>query len=164
MKLAILSDLHDNYILWQQKILPKLKELNATEIIFCGDMCSPGMMKKMTEEFGEKIHLVFGNVDGDKKKMEELATGLPNLTIYGKQGEIELSGKKIAFVHFPNKARKLAESGNYHLVCYGHTHKASKKKINRTLLINPGTAGGLFAPASFMTYDLEKEKVTQINF
>ena len=61
---------------------------------------------------------------------------------YFKPKEITLGGKKIAVVHYPEKARALAESGKYEMVFYGHTHKPWEERIGQCRLVNPGELAG----------------------
>jgi len=154
MKFAIISDSHDN-LPNIYKMLDFLKKENITTLIHCGDVCAPSVMKEIASKFGGQMHLVFGNVDGDREKMVELAKSLDNLTIHGEKGELEIDGKKIGFVHYPFEAEKMAETNQYDLVFYGHNHKAWEKKVGNCILRNPGTLAGLFAKATFATYDTE---------
>ena len=119
MKIAVLADLHDNWRAWEI-ILPILQKEPVDLMIFCGDMCSPAMMKKLAEDFKKPVHFVYGNIDGDYQGMEELTKILPNLTIRGQQGELEINNKKIAFVHYPEEAKQLAKGQQYDYVFYGH--------------------------------------------
>ncbi len=70
-----------------------------------------------------------------------------------------VEGVKIAFCHFPDQAKKLAESGKYDLVFYGHTHKPWEEVINGCRVINPGTLAGMFYKATFAVYDTESGKL-----
>ena len=74
---------------------------------------------------------------------------------YGDLAEFKLAGKKIAIIHFPEKAKELAKSNKYDLVCFGHNHAKSFEKIEESYLLNPGTAGGMFQYPSFAIFDLE---------
>ena len=152
MKIGVISDSHDN-VPNIETAIKYFKERGITTVIHCGDVCAPSVMKFIAEQFGDTMHLVYGNVDGDQKKMEELAKNLSTLTIHGEVGRIEIDNKKIGFVHYPWEAEKLAESGQYDVIFYGHDHKAWTKKIGDTLLFNPGTLAGLFAKPTFAVYD-----------
>ncbi|MDZ7798917.1 MAG: YfcE family phosphodiesterase [Patescibacteria group bacterium] len=153
MKIAILSDLHDNYKSWQI-INKNLKEGEIKTIFFCGDLAAPSMLKKMIEEFEGKIYMVYGNV-ADQETEKELADKSDKVNHYGDLAEFELNGKKIAMIHFSDKAKELASSHKYDLVCFGHNHAKSFEKNGDTYLLNPGTAGGMFQYPSFAIFDLE---------
>ena len=62
----------------------------------------------------------------------------------------------------PNVGKKLAESGKYDLVFYGHNHKPWEEKINTCKLINPGTLAGLFNKSTFAILDTETKKLELI--
>ena len=67
--------------------------------------------------------------------------------------EVEIEGKRIGFVHFPAEAKKMAQSGNYDLVFYGHTHRAWDEKVGECHMINPGELAGHFYKATLAVYD-----------
>ena len=129
MKLAIISDTHDNLNTFK-KAVSWIEKQKIKTIIHCGDVCSPAVLKEMAEDFPGQIHLVFGNVDGDHFSMTKRVCEktISNVIIYGELGEIELGGKKIAFCHLREFAKGLASIGKYDLVFYGHTHKPWRRK------------------------------------
>ena len=161
MLIGIISDTHDNLPNIYQA-LNYFEQQGITTMIHCGDVCAPSVMREIAQKFGGTMHLVYGNVDGDREKMQELAKGLPNLTIHGEQGAVEIDGKKIGFIHYPKEAEAIAASGEYDVVFYGHDHKAWEKKVGKTTLRNPGTLAGLFAKPTFATYDTETNKAKLI--
>ncbi|MFA5069745.1 MAG: metallophosphoesterase family protein [Patescibacteria group bacterium] len=157
MKIAILSDLHDNYADWQiiSKIIKKEKIAN---LIYCGDLASPIMLAKMAEDFDGHINLVYGNVADREREKIVAEENKSKVTHYGQAGEFILDGKKIALTHFPDQAKKFVSAGRFDLVCYGHTHLKTFEKIKNTYLLNPGTAGGMFQYPSFAVFDLKNMK------
>ena len=74
---------------------------------------------------------------------------------------LELGGRRIFLVHYPHYARAMAATGDYDLVCCGHTHKpridsAPNMKGGSTALVNPGTVGGVAgAAATWLLGDLD---------
>ena len=55
-------------------------------------------------------------------------------------GTLEVAGVKIAFLH-GDDLRLLDEtirSGQWNLVCHGHTHVVRQEQIDNTLVLNPG--------------------------
>jgi uncharacterized protein len=161
MKIAIFSDTHDNLPNIYQAI-DYIKKQGCEALIHCGDVCAPSVMVEIANKWDGPMHLVYGNVDGDRELMEQKAKDLPNLKIYGEQGEIELGGKKIGWVHYPDVAQEMAESGKYDAVFYGHDHKAWEKKVGTCTLRNPGTLAGLFAKPTFAIYDTETNQAQLI--
>lgn len=158
MKIAILADLHDN-LKNLELILEMFKEEKPDELIFCGDMCAPATLKELAKGFPGKIHLIFGNVDGDPYLMEKRAQENDNLIIYGLKAELELDNKKIAVVHYPDFAEGLASTGKYDVVFYGHDHQKNQTQVGKTLLVNPGTAGGMFQYPTFAIYNTKNNQI-----
>ncbi len=161
MKIAIISDTHDN-IPNVEKFLFWAEKNGIKEIIHCGDIASPETVELLIKL---PLHLVFGNMD---KSYREIISQMvrPNLTIYGDEGKMKITvGKKltrtakIVFCHLPERARELAQSGKYNLVFYGHTHKPWMEDLDDCQLINPGTLGGVFNKATFAVYDTEENKL-----
>jgi uncharacterized protein len=141
MKLAILSDSHDN--IWKlEAAYPVLK--SADVIIHCGDLSAPFMIRYLAEGVGDiPVHIVWGNNDGDKALISKVAEGYPNVHLHGDLAELEIDGLRIAVNHYPEIAEELAGSGKYDLVCYGHDHTAAQSKLDQCLLINPGELMGM---------------------
>ena len=162
MKIAIISDTHDN-VPNLEKALAWMKENKIEQLIFCGDLCAPSMIREvLVPNFSGQIHLVFGNVE-DREQTPKVAGQFKNVKHYGDWGEFKIdppspnsfgeTSKKIAFVHFPEEAKKLAQSGKYDFVFYGHTHKPWTEKIGKTEMLNPGTLAGMFNKATFAVWD-----------
>jgi len=164
MKIAIISDTHDN-VPNLEKALKWMKDNNIEALIHCGDLCAPSILKTiLAPQFAGPIHMVFGNVE-DRDLTSKLAQKFNHVTHHGDVGETEIDDpaesdvKKIAFVHFPEKGKELAESGNYDIVFYGHTHKPWEEKVNGIRLVNPGTLAGMFNKATFAVYDTKTDEL-----
>jgi len=163
MRIAITSDTHDN-VPNLEKALSWMNKNNIEQLIFCGDLCAPSILKEViAPQFSGQIHLVFGNVE-DRVLTPQVAGQFKNARHYGDQGELEIdnppsldsfgeASKKVAFVHFPMEAKKLARSGKYDFVFYGHTHKPWEEKVGNCRMVNPGTLAGLFNKATFAVWD-----------
>lgn len=152
MKIAIISDSHDN-IVNTEKFLSWANSNQIEMIIHCGDLAAPAMIKKViAPAFLGPIHLVHGNVS-DRKMLEKICSEIDNVDLHGDEGYLKLDNLKIAFCHFPERAKELAQSGKYNLVFYGHTHKPWIEKIGQVILANPGTLGGMFSKATFAVFD-----------
>jgi len=158
MKIAIISDTHDN-IPNVEKFLSWANDNKIETIIHCGDLAAPSMLK---EEFGPKFsgqfHFVHGNV-ADRELNEKVTQQFKQITLHGDEGELVIDNIKIAFCHRPETAKNLAESDKYDLVFYGHTHKPWIEKINHCQLVNPGTLGGMFQKATFAVFDTETKNL-----
>lgn len=159
MKIAIISDTHDNLPNFKS-VIDWIEKEKIKIVIHCGDINSPAGLKEAIQRFSGKIHLVFGNMD-DVSLFEKPVSEkeIKEAIFYGEIGEIKKGGKKIAFCHFPNIARKLALNKKYDLVFYGHTHKPWEEKIGKCELVNPGNLAGLFYKATFAVYDTKDGKL-----
>ena len=160
MRIAILSDSHDN--IWKlAEAMPTLAEADA--IIHCGDLIAPFMVIRLIQGTrGKPIHIVWGNNDGDKSLITEVASQAGNITLHGDFADLELGELKIAVNHYPKVARSLAESGSYDVVCYGHDHIPNEEWIGKTLLLNPGELMGLQGRSTIAILDTNKRNVAFI--
>jgi len=139
MRLAILSDIHDN--VWKLDAALALLR-GADAMICCGDLCSPFIVHQLGRGFAGPIHVIFGNNDGDLFRITANAAKYPQIKIHGEMLRGEFGGKRIAANHYDNIARAIAASGEYDVVCYGHNHVYDVSRIGRTLAINPGAVMG----------------------
>lgn len=162
MKIAILSDSHDN--IWNlEKVLNQIKN-NVDAIIHCGDFCAP-FISAMISKLDLPIYACLGNVDGDQAGLVEMGGKNFKLSsLFGEFGQVELNGKKLAYCHYPKLAELLAKSSSFDAVFYGHTHTAKNEVLGKTLLLNPGAICGINAsvvlgfekhhkPASYAIYN-----------
>lgn len=159
MKIAIFSDSHDN-LFNLEKFLDWVNNNDIKELIFCGDLCAPGTLKNvLAPKFTGLIHMVFGNVT-DRDLLPQVAASFSQVKHYGDLAEFEIDSTKIAVIHYPDRAKELAKSGNYDLVFYGHNHAPWEETIGKTNLVNPGTLAGMFQSATFAVYDTTTKKLT----
>ena len=150
MLIAVLSDCHDN--IWNlEKVLTRLEK--ADVLLFCGDFCAPFTLKMLAEGFPRPIHAVFGNNEGDVFLMLTIAQRMDNITFHKPFAQLELGGKRIAAVHYPEEGEALALSGKYDAVFSGHNHTADVQMVGSTLWANPGEVMGRFGHPSFGMYD-----------
>lgn len=141
MKIAILSDIHDN--VWNlEKALSKPELQDTKAMLFCGDLCAPFIIKLIGERYTKPVHMVLGNNDGDVASIMANAKKFSNIHIHGEYFRGEIGGKTIGMNHYPDKSRILAEMNAYDVVCYGHNHTLSEEMVGNTLLINPGAIMG----------------------
>jgi len=145
MKVAIISDTHDN-LASAKKAIEWLNKEEISLLLHCGDISSRETANELAKMFKGEIKFVRGNADVD-------------LTDIPEAGEIQIEGKGIAFVHFPEPARRLAKTGKYDLVFYGHTHKPWEEMIGNCRMVNPGEAAGQFYKQTFAVYDTDKDEM-----
>lgn len=157
MKIAILSDIHDN--IWNLRAaLAGMPEADA--LICCGDLCSPFVVGLLAEGFqGRPIHVVFGNNDGDLFRITQNASRTGTVLVHGEMFEGELGGRRVLVNHYPDIALGIAAAGRHDLVCYGHNHLYKVEQQGTTLTVNPGAimgyepGGKREVPATFVVYD-----------
>jgi putative phosphoesterase len=153
MQIGVISDIHDN--LWAlEEILPGLQDCDA--LLCLGDLCAPFTLGLIGAGFRNPIHVVWGNNDGDRLLLTRSADQAGNITLHGEIAELELDGRRICMTHYPQVARALARSGNYDLVCHGHSHVRSSARVDNTLLLNPGEVMGRFGVCSYAIYDTDR--------
>ena len=71
-----------------------------------------------------------------------------------------LRGRRVFLVHYDDYGYAMACTGDWDLVCCGHSHMAEVAQVGnvkggRTWLVNPGTVAGLAAPQTWVMADLE---------
>jgi predicted phosphodiesterase len=81
------------------------------------------------------------------------------LQYHGADARLELAGRRVFVVHYDDYGYAMACTGEWALVCCGHSHKAEARKVanvkgHDTWLVNPGTVAGLAAPATWLLGDL----------
>ncbi len=143
MKIAIISDTHDNEANLQ-RALKIIKEENINTILHCGDISTMSFLKENFKDFN--VYVALGNMDVGG--FEDTS----NIKIFKDFGEIE----NIAFCHHPELAEGLAESGKYEFVFHGHTHKPWEKRIKNCIIANPGNIAGLIFRPSFAILNKNK--------
>jgi putative phosphoesterase len=158
MKIAIISDIHDN-IPNLKKVLNYCGQNKIEKIICCGDLASIETLDYLNDNFRGDILFAFGNMDNDFLKNYPFDNNrYKNTDIFRDFGEAEIDGKKVAFVHFPKEARELCESGKYDFVFYGHTHKPFEEMINNCKMLNPGNVANQYYSPTFVVWDVEQNK------
>jgi uncharacterized protein len=145
MKFAIVSDTHDN-IKNFNKVIGWLNKEKVAMILHCGDICNQEIIKEGEANFRGKIIYVRGNGDYELPEIPETM-------------DLELGGKKVFFNHYPDIAKRAAESGKYDLVFYGHTHKPWEEKVGKCRLVNPGELAGQRYKSTFAIYDTQTDKL-----
>ena len=109
---------------------------------------------------GLPLHVIHGNNLGDPVSLSRLARDSSGQVQYhGPDARIELGGRRIFVVHYPEYGHAMACAGDWELVCCGHSHQAGVEQVanvkgGRTWLVNPGTVAGLAAPATWAFGDL----------
>ena len=159
MKIAILSDSHDN--IWcLEKALDEVSRQSCDVLLHCGDLVAPFILAQMAQAFDGPIHVIEGNNDGDGRLQQQVAAGYPHITLHGPYAELELGGRKVALIHYPEPARRIAQSGVFDLVCYGHDHQQHWERVGDCLLVNPGEVMGRYGSPTWGFYECDSHQFT----
>jgi putative phosphoesterase len=159
-KIAIFSDSHDN-IANLEKALTQVRASGAEVLLHCGDLCAPFMVARLAQGFNGPIHIVFGNNDGDGRLLQSIAAKHPHVTLAGIYTEVTIANRQIALIHYPEPARRIAQSGQLDLVCYGHNHQRQHEQIGACHLVNPGELLGMYGVATWGLYDCATHSYTE---
>jgi putative phosphoesterase len=164
MLVCILSDSHDHIPLLRSAVADAIQR-GAGAVLHCGDVVAPSTLGQITG-FGLPLHVIHGNNSGDMYMLGQLAQKSGGmLHYYGQDAALTLAGRRIFLVHYPHYARALAMTGEYDLVCCGHTHRPRIEKLpnmrgGETCVVNPGTVGGVGAAPSYVLGNLETLEFT----
>jgi len=135
MRLAVVSDTH-GHVGATTSAVRLLGRQNVEVVIHCGDIGSPAIVPLFSTW---PAHFVFGNVDHNEGALAR-AIEEAGQTCHGRFGTLELAGRKIAWLHSDDRElfEETVSSGEWDLVCYGHTHDAEQHRAGHTLVLNPG--------------------------
>ncbi len=164
MLVAIISDVHNNTVNLK-KVLDYCNDKAVEKIVCCGDLASAETLDFLADNFSGKIFYTFGNMDNDQLRNFEGVGEYKNVKIFERFGEAKIDNKKIAFVHFPDIAERLCETGKYKFVFYGHTHKPWEETNNNCKMLNPGNVAGEIYLSTFAVWNTENDnfKLMRIN-
>ncbi len=145
MLLGIISDTHDDLDVID-RALELFQKYGVDEVIHLGDLVSPFALKPFINS-GIPTTLFRGNNDAEAltavMALKEEVNYMPAPALL-ERGESRI----LAFHGFGPKdltklvAIKLAETGQYDFVIYGHTHEVHLEDIGKTKVLNPGEACG----------------------
>ena len=158
MKICIVSDSHDRADALAQAV-GEAKARGCEAVIHCGDLIGAQTAKPALAH-GLPLHLIHGNNVGDPQALHlQMQKSGGQLRYHGPDARLELGGRRIFVVHYPEYGHAMACTGDWDLVCCGHSHAAGVDQVanvkgGRTWLVNPGTVAGLAAPATWALGDL----------
>lgn len=150
MKICIVSDSHDRSAPLAAAVTAA-KAAGAQAVIHCGDLIGAQTLRASIA-LGLPLHVVHGNNIGDTMALHRMMTNSAGmLTYHGLDATIVLAGRRIFVTHYPYLGRGMACTGDYDLICCGHSHTAEiidQPNIagKHTKLVNPGTVAGIDAP------------------
>jgi uncharacterized protein len=158
MKICIVSDSHDR----ADPLASAVREAaaqGAQAVVHCGDLIGTQTLRAALA-LGLPMHVIHGNNLGDPTSLSRWAhESGGKLNYHGADARLELAGRRIFVVHYPEYGHAMACTGNWDLVCCGHSHVAGIERVptvkgGSTWLVNPGTVAGLAAPHTWALGDL----------
>lgn len=138
MKVGIITDTHDHHknVL---KAVEIFNEKGVKYILHAGDFVSPFTAKAFGDVKDAKFIGVFGNCDGERKMLKSVIEEFGG-EIHEKLYAGFIEKKKVLMTHKPDKIEAEISGGKYDLIIYGHTHKPDIRRVENTLVVNPGEA------------------------
>ena len=166
MLVAIFSDTHNNLTNLERAINILKEYPTIKNLIHCGDIANKESLFYLRDKFKGNIFIVFGNMDKEFGLDEFLDKHpIKKIKIFKNLGSIELSGRKIFFIHKKQDlppSRQLADK-DADIIFYGHTHRPWEENYGGIRLINPGNLEGTFCRPTFAIYNVVKRKVKLID-
>lgn len=157
MKIAIISDTHDN-LATLDKFLAYIDNYPVGAVIHCGDIAEGDTLKHLARNFSGPVFAVFGNMDY-RDSVREAAKTLANVTLFEDFGTAKLDGLILGFCHHIETAKHHCKKENFDFVFYGHSHKPWKENTGGGCLANPGNLAGLIYGSTFAILDSQTKKL-----
>ena len=135
MQIGIVADTHGHRE-FTLNAVRMLSSLDVNLVLHCGDVGNAELLELFDQW---PLHVVRGNVDQDRE-LRDTTAKLSNCFYHGGFGELNLNGCRIAALHGDDGLRleTTIASGEWNLVCHGHTHVARRENVGSTLVLNPG--------------------------
>jgi putative phosphoesterase len=152
IKIAVVSDSHDNTGNLE-KVVNFANDNKCSHLFHLGDFVSPFTAQKL-KAFNGLVKAVYGNCDGELLGLQRVITAMGG-EIEKPPFKLELAGKKIFLMHEPFLLEELVKSQEADFIFYGHLHQMNVRKEGKTLVLNPGEAGGLIGKSTFFIVDPE---------
>ena len=128
MKICIVSDSHDRADPLARAV-QAAKALGAEAVIHCGDLIGAQTVKPALAA-GLPVHAIHGNNLGDAQAMHYQSRQSGGLLQYhGAEARLELAGRRIIVTHYDHLGYALACTGDWDLVCCGHSHHAETRPV-----------------------------------
>lgn len=135
---GILSDSHDN----RDALHKAVRLFNSLEcglVIHAGDFVAPFAAAEL-KALACPVKAVFGNCDGERTGLGRTIGG------FGVIQEPPLvfrhADREFLVTHTQFSLDSDIRSGRYDVIVYGHTHRPEIRRSGRSLIVNPGEAGG----------------------
>lgn len=142
---GVISDTHDD--LEAIEVAYQMFAARAVDkVVHLGDLVSPFSLRPIVNS-GIPTILLRGNNEGEFKLALDALEG--EVTFYPSPAETWLGDRRTLLFHgfgslalTRKVAHLLAETGDYEVVLYGHTHEVEVARVGSALVLNPGEACG----------------------
>src|SRR2546425_2244448 len=115
VKICIVSDSHDRADALERAVCDAAAE-GAQAVVHCGDLIGAHTLRPALRA-GIPMHVIHGNNLGDPLALHNLSRASGGLLHYhGPDARLELGGRKIFLVHYPEYGYAMACTGNWDLV------------------------------------------------
>ena len=134
MLVGVISDTHDR-LPAIDAALALFADRRVEAVIHPGDFVAPFAMRRL-QRYEGPLYLTFGNNDGERKGLNNLAPQLRDGPLL-----LELGGRVVLVHHFIDwcDPKDVARAD---IVITGHTHEAVNRLDDGTLFLNPGECCG----------------------
>jgi putative phosphoesterase len=136
--MGILADSHDNLTRIRQA-MAVFKSRGCRLLVHAGDIIAPFAARELAEA-GCPVKAVFGNCDGEREGLCSTIRAFGE--IRAEPFIFEWEGLRILLGHLDRPVARYAAENAYDIIIFGHTHKPEIREMGKTLIVNPGEAGG----------------------
>jgi hypothetical protein len=146
---TVFSDVHDNLVnleIWAKWC----RAQNIDQALFCGDLTNSETFQLLAACWPGELYFTQGNADNYQSSDIPQRLNFHNL---GRCGRLAINNRIIGLCHESLDQDKVLAGGAVDVLFYGHTHKPWQEQRDGIWLVNPGTLGGVYYPASFTIYD-----------
>ena len=156
-RVGVVSDTHGLLEL-TRRVMAVFAEAGVERILHCGDIGTPAVVEALS---ALPVDYVYGNCDGTSTRLAE-AVKTYGGTLHGKSGEVEIDGRHVALYHGQDEELldTLARSGQWDLICTGHTHRSGFSELYGTRILNPGALQRRWEAPGAAIVDFPKIDVT----
>ncbi len=156
MRIGVISDTH-GHVANTRLAVRMFESLEVTRLLHCGDIGStaiPGLLEPWPTDY------VLGNVDHHEGPLRAAIEACGQVC-HGRFADLSIGGRRIAVLHGDDTKRwyEAKQSGQYDLICSGHTHVAETYQQNSTTVLNPGAVYRA-RPHTVAVVDLEQLQAT----
>jgi len=160
--IGIISDSHDNLVKIRQAVA-LFKDLGCRLVLHAGDFVAPFAAREL-QAVGCPVKAVFGNCDGEIGGLTRTIQGFGE--IRPEPFIFDWEDRRFLLAHLDKSVARFAAEKSYDIIIFGHTHKPEIRETGRTLIINPGEAGGwLYGKSTVALLDpaLRKAEIVPID-